>query len=275
MAVQCPICGKPDIKTLHGLRKHLSGGKASGGHDIAPDVAGLQSTAIWQGTPSVATAPSVPTAEVLAAIEKLSDSAAADYLRVLLAGLVADKQLPKYQFERRIDALLAPFLPKIVQKAFGGGAASAVVPEFPLKKPGASNQSTNADHLLILRDRPARAADCWVLLELKTDSSSYDLKQAEIYRLAQLGGWSRLRDDIVTIRNASTKKDGYTALLQRLDDGAGREPPEHVEILFLTPSSIPPPGFHSIHFSELLNVDMDVHPEVWELLRTLVFPVLS
>ncbi len=205
----------------------------------------------------------------------LSDSSAAHYLRVLLASLVADKQLPKYQFERRIDALLTPFLPRIVERALGGGTASIVVPEFPLKKPGASNQSTNADHLLVVRDRPASAPDCWVLLELKTDSGSYDPQQAGIYRLAQRDGWSRLRADIVAIRNASAKKQGYTSLLHRLDRHAGEDPPDAIEIVYLTPTSTPPPSFRSVHFSELVAVEMDVHRDVWNLLRALVLPALT
>ncbi len=254
MAVQCPRCGKPEIKTRHGLRKHLSGGAASGGHDVPFDVADLEATAVWEGSSPLVTAPTSMPAEVIDAMTALSDSSAAHYLRVLLTSLVADKQLPKYQFERRIDALLTPFLPTIVERALSGGTASVVVPEFPLKKPGASNQSTNADHLLVVRDRPVGAPDCWVLLELKTDSASYDPQQAAIYQLAQRDGWSRLRGDIVAIRNASAKKQGYTSLLQRLDTHAGDDPPDVIEIVYLTPSSTPPPNFHSVHFSDLVSV---------------------
>lgn len=108
MAVQCPRCGKPEIKTRHGLRKHLSGGAASGGHDVPFEVADLEATVVWEGGPLVVTAPAVMPAEVIEAMTALSDSSAPHYLRVLLATLVADKQLPKYQFERRIDALLTP-----------------------------------------------------------------------------------------------------------------------------------------------------------------------
>lgn len=273
--MNCPKCGKPQIKTRHGLRKHLSGGVASGGHDIPVELAELEATRIWEGAPPDVTVPPVPAAEIITAIQALSDSSAAHYLRVLLGSLVVDKQLPKYQFERRIDALLTPFLPRIVERALGGGTASAVVPEFPLKKPGASNQSTNADHLLVLRERPDGLPDCWVLLELKTDSGSYNLPQADIYRLARRDGWRRLRADIVAIRNASVKKQGYTALLQRLDTHAGYDPPERIEVVYLTPTSIPPADFRSVHFGELVSVEMDVHQEVWNLLRTLVLPALT
>ncbi len=207
MAVQCPRRGKPEIKTRHGLRKHLSGGAASGGHGLPFDVADLAATAVWEGGSPDVTAPTVTPAEVINAMTALSDSSAAHYLRVLLASLVADKQLPKYQFERRIDALLTPFFPTMVERALGGGTASVVVPELPLKKPGASNQSANADHLLVVRDRPAGAPDCWVLLELKTDSGSYDPQQAAIYRFAQRDGWSRLRAELMqgTTRPTSSR----------------------------------------------------------------------
>jgi hypothetical protein len=274
MAVQCPRCGKPEIKTRTGLRKHLTGGAASGGHDVTFELADREATAVWEGAPVQSALPTVPAAEVVAAMTALSDTGAAHYLRVLLAGLVADKQLPKYQFERRVDALLTPFLPAIVSRALGGGTASVVVPEFPIKKPG-SNQSTNADHLLLVRDRPDGAPDCWVLFELKTDAGSYDPLQAEIYRLAQRDGWSRLRADVATIRDASSKKAGYTSLLQRLDGQAGDDPPEVVAVVYLTPTSVPPYGFHSVHFNELLGMDIGVHREVWNLLRTLVLPALT
>lgn len=220
--------------------------------------------------------------EVLKALTSLSETSSADFLRLLLTNLVSDKRLPKYQFERRFDCFLAPFLPRIIETVVGG-AALLVVPEFPLKKRD-SNQSTNADQLMLVRDRPGKS-DTWVLVELKTDSGSYSPLQAEIYHEAADDGWSRLRADLELIRDASTHKAAYTHLIERVDEAAGGDAPQDVEVLYLSPSTKPPHVFHSVHFADhegcttashhLTLMDMDVHPEVWSVLKTLVLPELA
>src|SRR3954464_12722485 len=60
--------------------------------------------------------------------------------------LLADyRVLPKYQLERRLDAVIALLLPEVLRELKGWDVES-VTPEFPLKKPD-NNQSTNVDHL--------------------------------------------------------------------------------------------------------------------------------
>ena len=204
---------------------------------------------------------------------------AAAYLRLLFAQLVRNKALPKYQFERRIDALLSPFVSDLVAH-FLGGIATQVVPEFPLKKKEKeSNQSTNADQLLVVRDRPT-GPDAWVLFELKTDAGSFDLPQAYIYLEAQRDGWWRLRSDIDAIYAATKAKSQYKELMDRIDRGAGDRCPEQVEVLYLTPSlglttlkqTFP---FTFITFDQLLEIDMPVYDSVWKALKGAVFPVLA
>jgi hypothetical protein len=89
--------------------------------------------------------------------------------------VVANKNLPKYPFERVVDAFLGVFLPDIVGQLWSPpGNVRLVAQEFPLKE--GSNQSTNVDYLLRVRDPEA-----WVFLELKTDVASVRDRQAEIY----------------------------------------------------------------------------------------------
>lgn len=278
--MNCPMCGKPNIKTKHGLAQHLAGGAGSGGHDLTASDAAEVAEAGWTGVVTSAGKPATNVGELLHILHGVPEDSAAEFLRLLLLNLVNDKRLPKYQFERRIDCFLTPFLPEIVTKVIGkGGQARLVAPEFPIKKKtdtdgNVSNQSTNADHLMILRDRPDEP-DAWLLVELKTDSGSYNAEQAEIYRNAVLDGWPRLRADLETIRNASKKKDGYTELIKRVDTVAEDSPPDRVEVLYLTPGYLPTEPFHSIHFSQLVHLELSGHSTVWAILKELVLPALN
>ncbi len=58
--------------------------------------------------------------------------------------LVANKRLPKYQFERRVDIFVSVFLADVLTALFGG-TYQLVVPELPLKKDD-NHQSTNVDY---------------------------------------------------------------------------------------------------------------------------------
>lgn len=107
------------------------------------------------------------------------------YLEEVFTRLVEFKQLPKYQFERRVDAFLVGFLPDLLGSLWGGRVVP-VAPEFPLKKAG-SNQSTNVDHVFYVRHKDP-PGDYWLWLELKTDMGSIDWPQVETYaHFAELG----------------------------------------------------------------------------------------
>ena len=266
--MKCPLCGKSDVHTTGGLIKHLS---ASGGHGLGLTEAEELAAGIAGGVVSEQPMPTATVDAVLAVLAGLPEASAAQFLRLLLVGLVSDKRLPKYQFERRFDCLLSPFLPDIVQWKLGG-EASLVVPEFPLKKKG-SNQSTNADYLVLLR-RPEGSPDAWVLVELKTDSGSFSAKQALIYAAAAQDGWRRLRTDLDVIHAASADKVGYLELMRRVDAEGGESPPANVEVLYLTPSTAAPHNFHSVQFHELGELPVSQHQPVWDILRTLVLPEL-
>jgi len=57
----------------------------------------------------------------------------ARFLAELFGTMVANRAIPKYQFERRVDAILAIFLPELLSNSYGW-EVEIVVPEFPIKK---------------------------------------------------------------------------------------------------------------------------------------------
>jgi hypothetical protein len=95
-----------------------------------------------------------------------------------------------------------------------GSGYKLVAPEFPFKKQG-SNQSTNADYLLL-----HRSSRTLLLVELKTDRSSLSMSQINTYaRYKSLPEPSRrLREDLQAIREASAKRVKYDRLLGRIEE---------------------------------------------------------
>jgi hypothetical protein len=198
----------------------------------------------------------------------------ARYLAELFAALAADKALPKYQFERRVDAMLGIFLPDLLLKLYGW-QAKIVVPEFPIKKPD-NNQSTNVDYLMYRRSNACGSAEAWVFLELKTDDASFDREQFAIYLSAMRRGMPQLRsdlDDIVEATHASAK---YDKLLRRLD-AYPRDLP--IELLYLRPDGPPiadcPDPVHFLSFQKLAGVDLERHAEVWGMFRRILLPAIQ
>ena len=135
--MKCPLCGKAPIQTEHGLRKHLMGTLSYGGHELsdakADDyvavAAGRRALRdLPDGAPAPAARTPAPPAAVVAAPtlppapSVLPPSHGRPFLDSVLSTLTTFKALPKYQFERRIDAFLSVFLPEILARHLGGGA---------------------------------------------------------------------------------------------------------------------------------------------------------
>ena len=202
------------------------------------------------------------------------------YLKKTLSNLVANKKLPKYEFERAIEPFLSVFLPGIVASALDerATAVSLVAQEFPLKKADC-NQSTNVDYVLFSSTPSERP---WVFLELKTDTSSANKKQALTYaaRLVKTP-MEELLKEVETIKGVSKKPEKYGALLERfsLRPAAG-----FARLVYLTPlredaHSLLPKGatpelveeFSSIltciSFRELKSLDLATYPQAWALFR--------
>lgn len=106
-------------------------------------------------------APAVMTTEPLAVVP-LSPEAERSFIVTRFHQMVVDKALPKYQFERRVDSMLAVLLPDLLSQ-LKGSDIRYVVSEFPLKKVS-GNLSTKVDHVLrphggemaLLRDQDRR-----------------------------------------------------------------------------------------------------------------------
>lgn len=265
----CPICGK-EAKTPWGLRGHLTGTRPYSGHELtAPEAAFTAAAA----TPLPTKAP--------------VDADA--YLVEALTNLVANKRLPKYEFERCVDPFLGVFLPEIVQKLLPErGQLSLASQEFPLKKLE-NNQSTNVDYVLhsfAATDRP------WVFLELKTDNGSMKSSQARIYA-ERLPGTSmkRLLADVELIKAVSKKGPKYAALLKPFD----RYKPwtGGVRVVYLTPgpdrataAKLLPKNadaelvgaFDAIltcrTFAEVRTFELEKFPVSWLLFRDAVIPAI-
>lgn len=147
---------------------------------------------------------------------------------------------PKYQLERRVDIFLTFFLEPFFAREgrlFRDGShaesdVELVAPEFPLlsriqelvpkREPAASAplraddvdaRTVNADYLLFRRSpRPA-----WLLVELKTDSASFDEKQLRRYEAARQLGMNELRAHLeVKVLDRTDDEEKYEHLLDRL-----------------------------------------------------------
>lgn len=269
--MNCPRC-QMTVKTVAGLAKHLKGSEKYGGHGLTPQAAAEVALATSVG-PSTLPPPPPPTAtEVLTALAGIHEDSAAAFLRLLLLRLVADKQLPKMQFERPFSPFIQPFLTDIVNTVILG-EATYVAPEFPLKN-DESYQTTNADHLLHVLGRDGTSS--WVLVEIKTDSGSVDLPQLGRYLAARQKGFDALLQDVLAVRDHSMAKAGYTELLGRIDKL--RSSTEALEIVYLSPQTLmsasPYDVVHFVRYRDLIGLRVRDHAEIWAVLEKLVFPAL-
>ncbi len=271
--MNCPYCGKPTSRR-YSLVKHLAGSRKYGGHEVpkalaesiadggpVPPLDALDAAASGLGAESVkaspAYRPSPPTG---------------DFMRDYFTRLAECKALPKYQFERRVDAMLALFLPDLLA-AVKGWEVEVVVPEFPLKLRG-SNQTTNADYALFRRPSEGVGA-AWLLFELKTDGASIRDKQLRVYLDAQKRGMPAVRDDLDAVLSATQHTEKYQRLLSRVDAFPSAHP---IEILYLTPGSagdeLRQPGLHVLSFRDLRELELSTYAEAWRAFREIVLPVL-
>ena len=88
-------------------------------------------------------------AAVAAVAPSTTSSSPEGFLESAMMHVVNNKQLPKYSFERSVDAFLGVFLPEIVSQLWHPSMeAELVAQEFPLEK-DEGNKSTNVDYLLL------------------------------------------------------------------------------------------------------------------------------
>jgi hypothetical protein len=211
---------------------------------------------------------------VAAEVPDVPDNPYAQFMLSLLQSLARNRAIPKYALERRVDALIAEFLPDILASLMGW-EVEVVTPEFPLRKPD-SNQSTNVDYLLFRRSVAGQANGAWVFFELKTDDLSIRQPQLDTYRTAVGRGMPELLKELGRIVGATNRATKYGELLRRLDGFPSDRP---IEVVYLTPSGLPDhsgwDGLHSISFAQLRHVQVRKWPEVWALFVSVLLPALG
>ena len=134
--------------------------------------------------------------------------------QTILNQLKVFKGLPTYQFERRIDAFILPFLEKAFNAKRGTDDFLLVYPEFPLypKKENvfelstATKHSDYADYLLW-----SKKLNVIYLVEFKSDSGSAKQEQFDMYILNCMRGWENLLRSYFdkTINSESWRKFAY------------------------------------------------------------------
>lgn len=274
----CPKCGKP-AKTERGLRKHLSGTYAYGGHNMSDsEISRVISTVLNDtlATPEIVSASRVApkSKHMIASIHSGEEAATPEsdnFLEQMLKTLMHNKSLPKFQFERRIDAVISQFLPQILSQYYGGSVVH-VVPEFPIKKDG-NNQSKNADYLLFNRgESPSDGS--WIIAELKTDDNSINYDQLSLYQNAMEKGMNAMIKDIEDIRNASAMKSKYDELLNRLDKFPPDLPLKIVYVMIIESDTehyrAQYPGFDFLGWEELKQFTPDKFADEWKMFREIV-----
>lgn len=270
--MRCPLCGK-EAKTPRGLTKHLTGGERYGGHEL-PEREALMRVA------AAASAPTVPEVEpqeltTIAVEQQPNPEQRSGFVYAALRRLVANKDLPKYQFERIIDGFLGMFLADIVQHVQDAQRVDLVAQEFPLKKPG-TYQSTNMDYVLFRHDEESRAG-AWIFLELKTDPRSVRSVQDQIYAdILDTAAMPTLMDDVRSITSRSSQPAKYEALHTRFD---GYPLDREIEVMYLAPDEHELPGyegrFTSLTFADLDSVEVDDYAGEWGVFKELVLPAFT
>lgn len=140
-----------------------------------------------------------------------------EFLKVLIESILEGSNIPKVQVERAIGPILGIFLPDILNEMCSKDPDSnfeMILPEFPLKK--ANNQSTNIDYLLINENEKKI-----ILFELKTDRSSFNMDQMEIYstlkhKIEKQTAYF-LIEDLESIMKASQKSYKYQYVLDQCE----------------------------------------------------------
>lgn len=188
-----------------------------------------------------------------------------DYLREVFGQLARFKNLPKYQFERRVDGFISVFLTDILRATWDWDT-EIVAPEFPIKKEG-NNQSTNVDYLLY-RTQNSSAEDAWLFVELKTDKGSFDEVQYNTYKRAQVAGMAKLREDLNHIYRKTRDKKKYKALFEKLKSSDLDRP---IELVYVIPSGSkrpkPEKGLKVLTFKRISKMKLQRYPLVWHAFR--------
>ncbi len=129
------------------------------------------------------------------------------------------RNLPAYQLERRADIFFSLYLKEVVED-FGKKKlrmpelelSEIIIPEFPLKKKGKSNQSVKVDYALFAKDRSTV-----FFIELKTDNGSTRDEQEKYLKQAKEDGFPKIMNRLKKIFAATTDYEKYFHLARKLE----------------------------------------------------------
>ena len=151
------------------------------------------------------------------------------------------KQLPAYRLEPCISAFIGYYLEEIISDHMQAKIIG-VIPEFPIRRKIldssiSDERSIKVDYLLISKEKPN------YLVEIKTDSNSFNKKQYKRFLQAKQIGLGVLINGIKPINNATKKtKNKYNYLINKLSlldekhKFIGNN--EELEIIYIQPSRI-------------------------------------
>lgn len=279
--MKCPLCDK-EVTKRNNLFTHLTGARRRDGHDLPDDEANKIVEAVFSGRhfgKNYWERNSLPDPDSL---RTNPENGFESFLEDLFVTLVENKELPKYQFERRIDAILHLFLPDLLTSYFGN-KVETLVPEFPLKK-NHSWGSTNVDSLLYMWDGESDRIKYWLFLELKTDDGSVDEAQIDIYEKILERSMLSLIEDVKGIFGSPNASAKYNRLIERLSNIPLNDHPP-IRFIYLVPT-IPPqlhnpmpksldlPYIYPLTFAEIEHLPVKQYPEAWEMFRRIVIPFL-
>ena len=141
-------------------------------------------------------------------------------LTIALQTLSQWRHLPAYQLERRVDIFFALLLPKIIQKQLSLKCEHKdIIPEFPLRKGlicrSESNASYKVDFAVFCQGKRVKKL---VLVELKTDISSFDKEQIEHMNEAKEIGTKAVLKGVLDCAARSKERRKYAYLILKLID---------------------------------------------------------
>jgi hypothetical protein len=189
----------------------------------------------------------------------------ASSIEALFSRLDDFRRFPKYSLERRLDLFIALFIEEFLSTRYET-PIRIVAPEFPLKKKGDSNLSTNVDYLLY-REGPKPA---WILLELKTAEKSFHEEQEAIYRWASGRGMQALIEDLRKIKRASDYKERYNVLIKQVNS-INAPADAAIEIAYLAPArSSDSPAIFWFLLDDFAKWSPTQHVELWPYVKKLL-----
>jgi hypothetical protein len=197
-------------------------------------------------------------------------------LQKVFENLTKWRAQPGYQLERRVDALLSPYLESFLETLFGNGSkVDLVISELPVPKailPGKAFRKNGKEErgnvladFLLFRHGPNPA---WVLLEFKTDMGSRTDEEDQSYR-ALIG---KTMPEILAALRKAKKGSRFEADYRRLAWAVRSDlhPKAPVEVHFLQPTRGPKDFGHTHTISEFIQSKVGQGDELWDLLVKLL-----